>query len=436
MLPIPPHPVRRHFPVLSSLLIASSGAAAESPSWTGWRGPARDAQVKQFVPPGQWPEQLENVWRVEVGEGYSTPLVVGGRIYQHARQDAEEVLWCLDRKTGKPLWRQAVAVDFEAGAGGERHGLGPKSTPTVADGRVFTLSITGVLAAWSAEDGKPLWRRDFRERFEVAHPYWGTATSPVADGGRLYVHTGSCEKGALFCIDPESGKDLWVRDEDANCYSSPLVETIDGVRQLVEFNHTGLCGIDLENGRLLWKHPFPHRGNNQNTPTPLRHGDLWIVGGENRGVFAVRPRLMDGKWSVEPVWRHRDVSIDMNSPVLNDGLVYGFSHLKMGRIFCLDPVAGTVLWEGEPRAGENGHFLSLPGHVLALTDDGLLRVLRANRDAIDILRTYRVAEDATWTAPALVDDALLIKDRKHLALLRLPDRVAVKKCPRPVPPDD
>ena len=416
--------VRRHLRVFSSLLLGASAASAETPSWTGWRGPTRDAQVKRFVPPEVWPEKLESVWKVEVGEGYSTPLVVGGKVFQYARQQGEEVLWCLDRKTGKSMWRRNTKVDFEAGSGGERHGLGPKSTPVFADGRVFTLSITGVLAGWSAEDGMPLWQRDFRERFDVSHPYWGTATSPVVEGGRLYAHTGSCEKGALFCIDPKTGKDLWVRDEDANCYSSPLVETIDGVRQLVEFNHAGLCGIDLENGSLLWKHPFSHRGNNQNTPTPVRHGDMLIAGGENRGVFGVRPKRVDGQWSVEPVWQHRLVSIDMNSPVVNDELVYGFSHLKMGRIFCLDPGTGTILWEGEPRAGENGQFLSIPGHVLALTDGGLLQVLRANRQAFDIARSYRVAEDGTWTAPALVDDALLIKDRNHLALWRLPGRMA------------
>jgi outer membrane protein assembly factor BamB len=402
--------------------LMSAAAATDTEAWPGWRGPARDARVADFIPPEVWPEKLEQVWRVEVGEGYPTALVAGDRIFQHARQAGEEVLWCLDLKSGKPLWRQATAVGFEPAGGGERHGAGPKSTPTFADGRVFTLSITGLLSAWAAEDGKLLWRRDFKERFDVAHPHWGTSTSPLVENGRLYVHTGTCEEGALFCIDPATGKDLWVRDEDAHCYSSPIVETFHGVRQFVEFNHAGLCGIDLESGRLLWKHPFPHRGNNQNTPTPARHGDLLVLGGENRGVFGVRPRLENGKWSVEAVWQHRQVSLDMSSLVVSEGLAYGFSHLKMGRIFCLDPATGTVLWEGEPRAGDNGQFLALPGHVLSLTDGGMLQVLRHNREACEIVRSYRVADDGTWTAPALVGDALLIKDRTHLTHWRLPGK--------------
>ena len=404
----------------SALLLSTSLTQAEEPSWPGWRGANRDAKIVDYPPPKSWPEKLERVWTTEVGDGYATPLVAGDRVFQHARQKGKEVLWCLDFKTGKALWKKNVAVEFEAGRGGEKHGRGPKSTPTIADGRIFTVSITGVLSAWSAKDGAQLWTRDFKERFEEAHPYWGTATSPVFDQGRLFVHTGSCENGALFCIDPKTGKDIWVNDEHANCYSSPLVETIYGVRQLIEFNHSGLCGIDLSNGKVLWKHPFTHHGNNQNTPTPVRHEDLIITGGEDRGMIAVRPKKSDGKWSVERVWRHRKVSFDMSSPVINGGLVYGFNEFKMGRISCLDPKSGKVLWESDPRTGKNAQFLSLPDHVLALTDDGLLRILRGSREKFDVLRSYRVAEDKSWTAPALVGDSLLIKDGDDLSVWRFP----------------
>ena len=393
----------------------------EGPGWTGWRGEGRDGVVRDFKVPEVWPEGLELGWRVEVGDGYATPLVVGERVFVHAREGGEEVVLCLDRKTGKRIWREGVKVEFVAGRGGERHRLGPKSTPTFGDGRVFTLSITGVLSAWGADDGKLLWRRDFAERFEVSHPYWGTANSPLLEGGRLYAYAGSCEKGALFCIDPATGKDVWVREEEANCYSSPIVEVLEGVRQMVAFNHDGLCGIDLESGKLLWKHPFPHLGNNQNTPTPVRCGDLLVCGGENRGVFAVRPKLAGGKWSVEPVWRHRDVSLDMSSLLVNDGLVFGFSHLKMGRVFCLDPESGEVLWEGEPRAGDNALFLGVPGYTVALTNRGVMQVMRTTREGCEIVRTYRMAEGDTWAAPALVGGEWLIRERKHLVLWRMPE---------------
>ena len=418
-----PRPHQHRILTATLCLIASSTSSllAETPSWTGWRGNDRDAKVADFIPPKTWPEKLEKQWTTEVGDGYATPLVVGDRVFQHARQNGKEVLLCLDLKNGKELWKSETPVEFEAGRGGEKHGLGPKSTPTIADGRIFTLSITGVLSAWLAKDGSPLWTRDFKEYFDETHPYWGTATSPIIDQGKLLVHTGSCEHGALFCLDPKTGKNLWVNDDYAHCYSSPLVETIEGVRQLVELNHGGLCGVDVATGKLLWRHPFTHHGNNQNTPTPVRHQDLIICGGENRGMFAIRPRTIDGKWSAEQVWKHRDVSFDMSSPVMNAGLVYGFSEFKKGRIACLDPYSGKVVWEGKPGAGKNAQFLSLRGYVLCLTDDGKLRVLRGNSFGYDEVHTYQVAEGKTWTAPALVGDSLLIKAGDHLSVWRFPE---------------
>jgi len=247
------------------------------------------------------------------------------------------------------------------------------------------------------------------------------ATSPLVDEGRVYVHVGSCEEGgALFCLDAASGEDVWVQDAHAHCYSSPLLATLDGVRQLVEFNHSGLCGIDLAGGRVLWEYAFPHRGNRQNTPTPAHHGGLFVVGGEDRGMFAVRPRREDGEWSAEEVWRHREVSMDMGSPVVCEGHVYGFSQFKTGQYFCLEPRTGEVLWAGEPRTGDNAQLLSLPGHLLALSNEGELQVLRAAGTDTEVLRRYRVAEGDTWTAPALVGDSLLIKAGERLSRWRIP----------------
>lgn len=401
--------------------LSHAQASEKSSSWTGWLGPDRAGQAQGFESPETWPEKLQQQWRVEVGEGYSTPLVVGPRIYQHARQGDDEVLFCLERKTGKTIWRKSMPVAFVAGRNGERHGLGPKSTPAYANGRVFTLSIIGVLTAWSADDGELLWTRDFREQFEVSHPYWGTATSPIADEDRVFAHTGSCEDGALFCIDAKTGKDIWVRKEEANCYSSPRIETIDGVRQLVELNHDGLCGIDLKNGELLWKYSYPHRGNNQNTPTPVRFEDIFVFGGEDRRTVGVRVKKTGDEWSVERIWQHRDAALDMGSPIIHGGLVYGFSVLKTGQFFCLDPLTGNMKWTGEARMGENAQLLSLPDAILTLTDDGSCRILRASGEKYEPIRTYQVSKGHTWAAPALVHDMLLIKEKDHLTSWNFPE---------------
>lgn len=402
------------------LVVLSSVVAVAGPvTWDGWRGPDRDASVQDFESPETWPNRLEPVWSVEVGGGYSTPLVEDGRVFQQARVGGDEVVWCLDAASGEVIWRAETPVAFRAGSGGQRHGVGPKSTPTLANGRVFTLSITGILTAWRTTDGEKLWQRDFREQLDQAYPYWGVSTSPLVEDGRLYAHLGSCENGALFCLDPETGADVWVQREHANCYSSPLEAVVDGVRQLIEFNHSGLCGVDLATGRVLWEHRFPHQGRSQNTPTPVVHGDLIVLGAEDRGMFAVRAKQAESGWIAERVWEHRDVSMDMSSPVVCDGVVYGFSHFNRGQFFGLDPKSGNVLWTGEPRQGENAALLAVPGHVLALTDRGELQVLSSSDQACEVVQSYSVGDRGTWTAPALIEDSLLVKDGDHLVRWRI-----------------
>ena len=171
--------------------------------WPGWLGPKRSGWVSGFKPPLQWPEQLEKSWQVEVGTGYGSPLVSAGRVYQHARQGEEEIVWCFDLDTGAVKWRNSYAAPFKIGGGGERHGKGPKSSPALAEGRLFTLSISGILSAWAVDTGKLLWRRDFGSRFEKGHPYWGASTSPLIVGKRVVVHFGTDDEGSLMALDDQ-----------------------------------------------------------------------------------------------------------------------------------------------------------------------------------------------------------------------------------------
>lgn len=186
--------------VVLPVMTAGQPLSGADLDWPGWRGPGRDGWASGFRPPTRWPERLARVWQVEVGAGYASPVVSGDRVYQHARQGDDEVVWCLGLQTGSVKWRQRYAVPFTMGGGGERHGKGPKSSPALAGGRLFALSITGVLAAWDAESGELFWRRDYRSRFLSGHPYWGAATSPLVDGKRVVVHFGTDGQGALIAL--------------------------------------------------------------------------------------------------------------------------------------------------------------------------------------------------------------------------------------------
>ena len=326
--------------------------------WPGWRGPGRDGWVSGFRPPTPWPEQLERSWQVDVGTGYATPLVSGGRVYQLARQGDDEVVWCLDLETGAVKWRKSYAAPFKIGGGALKHGKGPKSTPVLAEGRLFTLSITGLLSAWDTDSGELLWRRDYGSRFEKSHPLWGAATSPLVDGSRVVVHFGTDGQGALIALDAGSGKEVWSSGKDGPQYASPILVEIEGVRQIVEWNERALVGVDSESGRQLWEYPYLGNFTDQNMPTPAFHQGRVLLGAENRGIRSLEPQLENGVWTVHERWHQEKVALDMSSAVVNDDLLYGFSHRGKGRLFCLDPKTGDVLWQGPGRTGENVAFLA------------------------------------------------------------------------------
>lgn len=382
--------------------------------WTGWLGPERNGWVAGFQPPEKWPEQLQHIWQVPVGTGYGTPLVSGDRIYQHARQGEEEVLWCLSLKTGDTIWRTTTTTPFKMGGGGESHGKGPKSNPILADGRIFTMSITGVLSAFDASNGRPLWSQDKSSRFKKAHPYWGACTSPLVDGDRVVIHFGGDDEGTLQALDTQTGEPVWSDGSDGASYSSPFFGDFEGTRQIVEWNHNALVGIEPSSGKRLWAYPFPHVGTNQNMPTPSFHRGAVIVGGENRGIRSVRPRLENGVWTVHEQWHQKKLALDMSSAVINGNYLYGFSHYRLGQFFCLDTENGDIIWEGPGRSGDNAAFLSIPGHVLALLDKGELQVISATEKVYKKIVSYTVAQSPTWAAPVLLHNGILIKDRDSL----------------------
>lgn len=400
--------------VLVSLLTVSTTMAEDF--WPGWLGPERNGWVNGFTPPSRWPAELTRGWQRDVGTGYGSPLVSGGRVYVHARQGEEEVAWCLDLKTGDVIWRQAYPAPFKIGGGGEYHGKGPKSCPVLADGRLFTMSISGTLAAWDAASGKLLWRRNYDAQFTKSHPYWGASTSPIVDGKHVIVHFGTDDQGALVALDVARGKQAWSLGKAGASYSSPLVVEIDKVRQVVEWNHQALVGVDITSGRLLWEHPFPHIGSDQNMPTPAFHNGRILLGGENRGIHSLQPRLAGDRWTVKENWHQEKLALDMSSAVINDELLYGFSHYDSGRLFCLDPRTGEIRWQGPPRTGRNVMFLSIPGYVVALIDSGELQIVAASGKEYKKVASYRVAEGGTWAPPVLLEKGLLVKDVKTLTL--------------------
>ena len=409
-----------HRLILLLLCLASNALTAPANHWPGWLGPNRDGWVKDFTPPKQWPAKLQRNWQVPVGEGYGSSLVVGDRVFLHTRQGEDEVLRCLRLADGSEIWRKPHPTPFKIGGGGEYHGKGPKACPVYADGRLFVMSISGTLSAWDAANGKPLWRRDYRSRFTKNYPFWGASGSPLVDGPRVIAHFGNDKEGVLAALDAKTGRELWTQGNDGTCYSSPFMAAPAGVRQVIEWNHRALVGVDPVTGRKLWDHPFPHLTHNQNMPTPSFHNGRVLLGGENRGLHSIQPILRDGKWTTTTRWSQRGVALDMASTIMNNGHIYGLSHFGRGRFFCVNPKDGKILWQTDGREANHATFLAFPGHVMALTDRGQLHLIAANPKAHQRMASWKVSETPTWAPPVLLPNGqLLIKGKDTLTCWKL-----------------
>jgi outer membrane protein assembly factor BamB len=413
--------VKRFALVVAGLLTTAtlgSWSAFAAGDWPQWRGPARDGVVADLAARTTWPSALRPAWKVAVGLGHSAPVVAGGRVYLLSREGEEETLQAFELASGKRVWRQAYAAPYTVNSAAFSHGPGPKATPVVAGGRVFTFGISGILSAFDAASGRVVWRKEFGKEFPSTSPIYGAAQSPVVDGGRVIVHVGGEGNGALTAFDAGSGAVVWTWKGDGPGYASPVVAEIAGTRQVVTLTESQVVGVAADSGRLLWKVPFTTEYT-QNAVTPVVQGNVVILSGLDHPVQALRVAASKGSgWTTQKVWENPDVALYMSSPVLAAGRLYGFSHKRKGQLFCLDAATGKTLWLSEGRQGENASLVLAGGVVLALLTDGELLILDAGGAAFKVLKKYTVADSPTWAHLAVVDDGVLVKDERSLAYLR------------------
>src|SRR5688572_15490544 len=231
--------------------------------WPQWRGPNRDGSAPAVKT--AWPEKLKSIWKATVGEGHSSPVVSGERVYQFARRsDGNEVVYAFDLATGKKIWDHAYPAPYEMNSAATSHGKGPKSTPLAAKGRLYTFGMTGVLLALDTASGKPVWRFDSTGKFRSTSPLFGVAASPMLYSSNVIAYTGTDEDGALTAFDAASGQIRWQWKGNGPGYGSPVLAG----SQIVAVGAENLVGVNAADGKLVWKIPLktPY---SQNSVTPL-----------------------------------------------------------------------------------------------------------------------------------------------------------------------
>ena len=399
--------------VLAALILTPGLSQAQD--WPQWRGPSRSGLAASVPVPTAWPEELEREWQIDVGEGQSSPVVQGGRVYLMSREGSEEVVRALELETGKELWRQSYPASFAVKASAADYGEGPKSTPVVGDGKLCTLGISGILSCFDSETGKRLWHKDFAGRYPAAAPPFGASMSPLMRGGVLIAHVGGHDGGAVTAFDPATGEEKWTLNGEGPGYSSPILVEIQGHTQLVTQAHRHIMGVDAENGEFLWKIPFVSPCD-QNVVTPVAYGDQLIFSGPVQGTFVVSLTKEGETWKPEIGWHNEEIASYMATPVLVDGVLFGMGRQRKGQFFAIDPKTGSVLWTSDGKDGYSASLVALGHSILVLKDTAELLVLSTDTKSFEPQAQYKVADSATWAHPVPTAKGLLIKDAGTLAL--------------------
>jgi outer membrane protein assembly factor BamB len=390
---------------------ADSEAAATGANWSSFRGPRRDGVVRGVRIQTDWSQSKPiEMWRRPVGPAWSSFSVRGNHFYTQEQRGDDEIVSCYNLTTGEPVWRHRDKARFyESNAG-----AGPRATPTLSNGRVYTFGATGVLNALNARDGSVIWSRNAASDTKTKVPMWGFASSPLVVGDVVVVAT----SGVLAAYDAATGAPRWQGPADKGGYSSPQLVTINGVAQILLLNGEGVTSVSPADGKLLWKHEWNGDGIVQ--PFVIAGSDVLLGSGSGMaavGLRRVAVALGDAGWSVQERWTSTGLKPYYNDFVVHKGHAFGFDGSILA---CVGLEDGKRKWKG----GRYGHgqIILLPDQdlLLALSEEGELALVKATPDQFTELARFKAIEGKTWNHPALVSDVLLVRNGEEMAAFRLP----------------
>jgi outer membrane protein assembly factor BamB len=413
---------RAHAPALMAPAPAADVAPAGSPAtekpstdvvklsaqWTNFRGPERDGHYRQQPVRTDWTAPLTPLWKQPIGGGYGSIVIAGGRAFTIEQRGARELAAAYDVETGRELWTNAWDARFEGSPGGG----GPRATPTWDDGRLFVLGATGEFRAIDAATGRTLWRTNILLDAGATNADHGTSASPLVVDNTVVVLPGGNNGQSVAAYDSQSGKRVWSALDDRSAYSSPMLVTLAGVRQILAHTETRLVGLAPENGTVLWEFPWhtPYASAQPLVTAP----DRVFISAETDAVMLQLAPDADGQLTARELWRTTRMNNKFTSAVLHDGFIYGLDEAILA---CIDASTGDLKWKGG-RYGY-GQVMLASGHLIVLTEEGELVLVRADPASHQEVTRFPAIEGKTWNHPAMSDGILLIRNIEEMAAFDL-----------------
>lgn len=386
---------------------AGAGEFVPKRNWTDFRGPQRDGICRGETISLDWDiDPPREVWRQPVGGGYASFVVTDGRAFTIEQRRKQEVVTCYDVATGHEIWAYAYDASFEETLGGD----GPRATPTWHDGRLYALGAQGHFHCFSAEAGEVIWKTDLLQGGDIPNLEWGLSASPlVVDDMVIVTHSGKADP-SVFAFDAKTGVPRW-QTPGSQGYSSPMLETVCGVRQILNLGGTELRGLDPASGKVFWQHPWnTYMWINASQPLLIEGDRIFLSSGYSHGAALVQVSREGDEWNTEELWAsERSMRNKFSASVILDGHAYG---LDEAILCCVELATGERKWKGGRY--NYGSVLLVDDHLLVLSEDGRLALVKAHPTANEELGGVQILEGRTWNNFVLVDGLLLARNDRWM----------------------
>ena len=391
-------------------------AVAHGQDWPQFRGPARDGTVPGRATIEPFPSSgPELVWQRQVGSGFSAPAVARGRVVLFHRQGGQEVVEAHHATDGEAIWKFAYETRYRDDFGFDN---GPRATPVIDEGKVFTFGAQGMLHCLDFETGRKIWAVETHREFGVRKGFFGAASTPLVIEGRVLANVGGSDGAGIIALDGETGETVWRATDHEASYSSPVAARLDGRMMAIFFTREGLAVLDPATGEVMYERRWRSRSHaSVNAATPIVMGDIVFLSA-SYGTGSIAMKLCNRK--VEELWSGEDV-IDnhYSSCVLAGGTLFGFhGRQEYGQSFrAADLPNGKVLWSHDGiRAGSVSR---VGDRLLLLLESGELLMVAASREKFEVLARAQVLARETRAFPAIADGLFFARDKDTLVCLRL-----------------
>jgi outer membrane protein assembly factor BamB len=405
--PLPPPPAA----------VETPPAPAPAPSqpaayWTDFRGPRRDGRYDETPIRTTWPSRgLPRLWKQPIGGGYASFVVAAGRAFTIEQRRDDEVVAAYDLRTGRELWTSRWKAHFQESLGGP----GPRATPTWHEGKVYSLGAEGELRCLDGQTGRLLWSKDILADNGAANINWGMANSPLIVDEKVVVLPGGSPGKSVAAYHKLTGEPVWKVLDDKQSYTSPMLVTLAGRRQILVVSASRAMGLAPEDGKLLWEYPWITQFDiNSSQPIVVGGDRFFISAGYGHGAALVHIKPAGDGWVAETVWQNTRMKTKFNSPVLHEGHVYG---LDEGILACVEVQTGELKWKGG-RYGY-GQVLLASGHLVITTETGDVVLVRATPERHDEVARFSALEGKTWNNPAIAGGLLLVRNTTEMACFRI-----------------